>query len=150
MDASDNQASHSLAPQKVSVYATPSRGLLVFEEPEFPEVGVQVSGGTVEPGEDVLAAARRELHEETGLLVEAPLEHLLTVEHEVGRDGATLTHRRDYVRVRLAGSLPESWAHMERTPSGGGAPILFRLFWLPLPEARARLDMVLGCGLDRL
>ncbi len=73
------------------MHATSSRGLLVFEEPDFPEVGVQVPGGTVEPDEGVLAAARRELHEETGLLVEVPFEHLLHREAQ-GRSGRRHPH----------------------------------------------------------
>lgn len=53
---------------KVLIYATWNDRLLVFEEPDFPETPLQVPGGTVDAGEDILAAAYREFAEETGLL----------------------------------------------------------------------------------
>jgi hypothetical protein len=50
----------------------------------------------------------------------------------------------------LEETLPETWTHVETTPSGGGAPILFRFFWIYIALARARLDLGSGEMLDRL
>jgi NADH pyrophosphatase NudC (nudix superfamily) len=47
--------------------------LLVFEHRDFPEAGVQVPPGTVEPGEPVESALFREVYEESGLAADAPL-----------------------------------------------------------------------------
>lgn len=47
-------------PRKVLICATSRRGLLVFDEPDYPDVPLQVPGGTVEPDEDLQAAAVRE------------------------------------------------------------------------------------------
>ena len=41
--------------------------LLVFEHAEYPDAGLQVPAGTVEPGEPLEAALWRELFEESGL-----------------------------------------------------------------------------------
>ena len=56
--------------EKALVYGTTSHGLLVFDEPDFPEVPIQVPGGTVEAGEQVIDAARREFGEEPGCWAE--------------------------------------------------------------------------------
>jgi 8-oxo-dGTP pyrophosphatase MutT (NUDIX family) len=57
--------------RKVIVYITRERGgetqLLVFEHVDFPDAGAQVPKGTVEPGETLGSAVRREVREETGL-----------------------------------------------------------------------------------
>ena len=52
---------------KAYVYLTSGRELLVFRQPDQPYVGLQVPGGTVDPGESHLTAALREFGEETGL-----------------------------------------------------------------------------------
>jgi 8-oxo-dGTP pyrophosphatase MutT (NUDIX family) len=51
---------------KVVAYVTYDNQLLVFEQPDFPEAGIQVPGGTIEHGETGKAAASRETLEETG------------------------------------------------------------------------------------
>lgn len=58
---------------KVLIYATWRGRLLVFDEPDFPEIEFQVPGGTVEPGEATATAALREFTEETGLKPNRPL-----------------------------------------------------------------------------
>lgn len=53
--------------RKVLIYATYDAKLLVFREPDFPTVPLQVPGGTLEPNETPLSGAKREFMEETGL-----------------------------------------------------------------------------------
>jgi len=53
--------------QKVIAYITHGEDLLVFEEPDFPEAGTQVPGGTLESQELPAAGVMREAAEETGL-----------------------------------------------------------------------------------
>ena len=53
--------------ERVATYITHGDRLLVFRHTQFPEAGIQVPGGSVEPGEDLSAAALREAREETGL-----------------------------------------------------------------------------------
>ena len=66
--------------QKVYAYILQEKGfnwkLLVFKHMDFPEAGVQVPGGTVEPGEEMLVAATREAEEETGLRHLIPIQKI--------------------------------------------------------------------------
>lgn len=136
--------------RKVLIYATSAQGLLVFEEPDFPEVPLQVPGGSVEPGEDDLTAARREFEEETGLACPATMEPMGSVEYRTLRGGMERVHNRSRFRLRLTGELPSSWEHVERLPSNGAAPIRFRLFWIDPREAGSRLGLEMGQGIEEL
>ncbi len=137
-------------PRKVLIYATSAQGLLVFDEPDFPEVPLQVPGGTVEPGEDDLSAARREVEEETGLACTPLVEPMGIVEFRAERDGEERVQWRSRFRLRLPGEFPSRWEHLERTPSTGVAPIRFRLFWIDPREARWRLGLQMGRNLGDL
>ncbi|MFV0383904.1 aminotransferase class IV [Paracoccus sp. (in: a-proteobacteria)] len=134
------------AGRKVLIYATSARGLLVFDEPDFPDVPLQVPGGTVEPDETPAIAAARELLEETGIA--AP-----TLCHLADRwftDRHARLWCRSYFHAILPADLPESWLHAEAHASNGAVPIRFRLHWLSVPEARQRLGMGQGECLDLL
>ena len=58
--------------RKVLAYITRQKAgkiqLLIFRHKDYPEAGFQVPAGTVEQGEDLLAAIKREVLEESGLL----------------------------------------------------------------------------------
>lgn len=125
---------------KAMIYVTSPQGVLVFEEPASPHIGLQVPGGTIEQGEDTLLAAERELFEETGLTLDQPLRLLGSIDSMLQEDGKPYVMRRYYYYGTLEENYPECWEHYEMHPSDGGEPILFRLFWLPLMQARQRLD----------
>lgn len=130
---------------KVLIYATSRNRLLVFDQPDFPDVGLQVPGGTVETGEDVADAAGREFCEETGLSLSAPLTPLSVHDYRFPlKIGGIAWHRRHYFHLELDAEYPETWLHHELTPFGGGDPIQFRLFWLDIKAAREKL----GYGME--
>ncbi|MDQ0564400.1 8-oxo-dGTP pyrophosphatase MutT (NUDIX family) [Rhizobium mesoamericanum] len=129
---------------KVLIYATWRDRLLVFDEPDFPDVELQVPGGTVEIGEDIDAAAFREFFEETGIRPEPPLTPLSVHDYRFLKNGAVVRHRRYYFRICLVADQPSTWLHREMMPFSGGDPILFRFFWLGFDDARNRL----GYGME--
>lgn len=136
--------------QKVLIYATSARGLLVFDEPEFPDVPIQVPGGTVDVGETLSEAARREFIEETGISAIPVFRLIGEVDHTFTKDGRFQTIHRAYFHLDLEGDQPASWHHYESSPSGGGAPVLFRLFWLDASSASSRLGLGMGACLHML
>jgi 8-oxo-dGTP pyrophosphatase MutT (NUDIX family) len=129
---------------KVLIYATSRDRLLVFDEPDFPEVELQVPGGTVEPGEDIEAAALREFTEETGLQPNGTLIPISTCDYHFVKQGKSVCHRRHHFHIALPGRQPDSWLHREMTPFSGGDPILFRFFWISMDEAKKRLGYGMG------
>lgn len=124
--------------RKVVLYATWRGRLLVFREPDFPEYGIQVPGGTMEPGETPDEAARREFLEETGLTAPAGMTFLGERDYRYApTDGPERQHRRWFFHLPLDGEFAEGWEHMEMHPDAGGPPIRFALFWLKLPLGEA-------------
>ncbi|QND50899.1 NUDIX domain-containing protein [Phyllobacterium sp. 628] len=136
--------------QKVLIYATCGKRLLVFDEPDFPDVEVQVPGGTVDPGEDILTAAQREFCEETGLPCPDQMNLLATVLYEFHKSDGIHHHRRSFFHAPLNPPLAETWKHYENFPDSGEAPILFRFFWMKLGEANAKLGYGMNQLLDRI
>jgi 8-oxo-dGTP diphosphatase len=132
---------------KVYAYITNRDRLLDFTQPDYPEAGTQVPGGTVEAGEDPDVAVLREAFEETsltGLICEAFLGVADYDMSEFGRD--EIAHRH-YDHLCCPGDPPETWRHWERHPSDADQPeIAFDFFWVPLsnvPALEAGLDQML-------
>lgn len=94
---------------KVLIYATLRERLLVFAEPDSPQMPLQVPGGTVDPGEDVHLAAYREFEEETGIKVRDGMAHLETVDYAFPDEQGTELHRRHCFHLRLRDEQPETW-----------------------------------------
>lgn len=89
-----------------------------------------IPGGHVEAGESGVAAARREVREETGHEPGRILAELPTVRFRGHEDGQPVTHveRRFVFRLRRASRAPTSARH------GGRKPV-----WLPIREAVSRV-----------
>jgi 8-oxo-dGTP pyrophosphatase MutT (NUDIX family) len=122
---------------KALVYITQGDKLLVFRQPDAPEAGIQIPGGTVEPGEALEAAALREAREETGLSGLVLQSYLGSAEYELKVDVGP-PHLRHFFHLVYAGTSPARWHHLELSPSVPVAPPRFELWWEPI--ARARLD----------
>ncbi len=140
--------------KKAIIYLTSGTHLLVFRQPDFPGVGVQPPGGTINGGETIVTGAVRELHEETGIRV---LEEDLV---EIGqqlyeyRSGSTLhRHHRHYFHAAVSEPVEKTWTRVETNPDGADHQILLSLYWLPLNSnvtLFAELDAFIRVLLRRL
>lgn len=119
---------------KAYVYLTCGTELLVFIEPDHPNPDLQVPGGTLDPGESYMQAARREFAEETGLSLDIALESFADQDHIFEDVPGSLDglHRRRHFHGRIREKPAAQWEHYETSPSTGGAPIRFRLCWIDL------------------
>jgi 8-oxo-dGTP diphosphatase len=126
--------------QKVITYITAQGRLLMFRQPQSPNAGIQVPGGTVEPGESVQQAALREAVEETGLS-DLRLERFLGSASYITRDPPGTLHERHFFHLSREHAEPAAWTHFEKTPAHTPRPIRFELFWEPLETARPDWEM---------
>lgn len=123
---------------KAYAYIVQFDRLLVFREPDFPEAGVQVPGGTVELGETYSQAALREAQEETGLSKLRLVRKLgLSQRDTEGTESNPIFDH--FFHLTTNEILPESWQHVEERPSNGGDPILFEFYWIKLHAAQTEL-----------
>ena len=142
---------HPHVREKVYVCTTQGDQVLVFRHVDAPEAGIQVPGGTVQPGESLPEAALREAFEETGL---AGLE-IVAALGEAWFDMAAKgtrgdLHHRHFFHLRSPEPLPITWRHEERFASDGSPAILFEFSWLPLAAAPAVLIAEMGALAHRL
>jgi 8-oxo-dGTP pyrophosphatase MutT (NUDIX family) len=118
---------------KVFAYITHGQRLLVFRHADFPEAGIQVPAGTVQPNERPEEAVLREAHEETGLS-DFTKVHFLGEQIRDMRDfNRDEVHHRYFYHLRYPGDPPVTWRHDE-TSGGVAEPIVFEFFWADLPD----------------
>jgi 8-oxo-dGTP pyrophosphatase MutT (NUDIX family) len=132
-----------------SAYVTRANRLLVFRQPDSPEVGVMVPGGTVEADESPEEAVLREVREETGLTRLRLGAFLGEYEHYV--PGLAETHHVHCYHVLCDEDAPETWRHDETDPAiGPQRPITFEFFWADLPDGVPPLHGDQGRAVPRL
>ena len=124
---------------KVLVYVVAHGHLLVNWHCDFPDAGVQVPGGTIEDCEEPMDAARRELYEEAGLVVDTGAELIHRADYSPGL--GTVVHDRHFVALQLAASTLQPFVHTV-TAGEQDAGIRLAYFWVPLAVASA----ILGSG----
>ncbi len=111
--------------------------LAVFRHPDFESMtlGVQVPGGTIEPGEPPQMGALREAFEESGLVNFARVRHLMT-DCWKGWDGL---RERHFYQLEAKLPIPDTWNH---TVSSGELDegMVFAYRWVTVDEARTLLS----------
>lgn len=131
---------------KVYVYIVQDHDLVVFEQPNSPEAGIQVPGGTVEAGENLAESALREAFEETGLADLSIVKYLGEQICDIRPYGKNERHHRHYYLLSCPHIIPSRWNHFEQYPSEAPPnpdPILFTLYRAPLahlPRLSADFD----------
>lgn len=126
---------------KVLIYGPRHQEVLVFQEPDFPDVPLQVPGGTIDAGETPKSAAAREFKEETGLHPPMQFRFIGQYQEVFCKDGSTIKLNRHAFQLPLPVQLPRTWDHWEENAHDGAPPILFRFFWLSFEDAQERLGL---------
>lgn len=125
--------------EKVLVYVTRGDDLLVLEHTaDYPDAGVQVPAGGVDPGESPEAATIRELFEETGLQTRRPPVYLQSYWWP---DPAAPSRIRHYYWVQAPADTPTAWSHVVSAGEDDKG-MTFLLSFRPVFEA----DLTLGFG----
>jgi ADP-ribose pyrophosphatase YjhB (NUDIX family) len=83
--------------------------LLVFMHRDYPEAGVQVPAGTVEPQEELAEAILREVAEESGLTTCRLVRRLGFHQFTRSHDGAFV--EREFFLLTASAETPETWEH---------------------------------------
>ncbi|MCX4713025.1 MULTISPECIES: aminotransferase class I/II-fold pyridoxal phosphate-dependent enzyme [Streptomyces] len=103
-----------MARVRVAVYVTRPSGngpeLLSFAHRDFPDAGIQVPAGGVDPGEDLETAARRECMEETGIAAIRDLRALgvdQSPHPATGQDRVTV-----FFHAVIDQTAPDEWRHI--------------------------------------
>jgi 8-oxo-dGTP diphosphatase len=135
--------------RKVLAYITKGedaeRQILVFEQKDNPDAGLQVPGGTIEEDELLLDALYREIEEETGIQ-----RSDLELKGKVNKTNYFPEHKnviyeRNFFHLAFIGEEHISWEH--RVDGGGKDDgLTFCLRWISvkdLPELAANQDQAI-------
>jgi 8-oxo-dGTP diphosphatase len=148
-DAGKNPA--GIGKQTALAYVLHAGKLLVFRHTQHPEAGIQVPGGTVEPGEHPDAAVLREAREETGLEGFRLVALLGTRTVDLTPYGRSMLDRRYFYHLELTQEPPATWIHYEFHASDGTPrPIEFEFYWVAFPGGVPELAGEQGALLPEL
>jgi len=123
--------------RKAYAYITRGSQLLIFSHPDFPDAGLQVPGGTVQPDEAPSETVLREAHEETGLTQLRLGAFLGEQQRDLSDFGKAEIHHRYFYHVWCEEDTPAAWQHDETDPSDDPiyhVPIRLAFFWVALPD----------------
>lgn len=116
--------------QKVTAYIIRPAGaraeLLIFAHRDYPDVPLQVPAGTVDEGEDLEVAARREIAEEAGLVDLRLIRKLGS--RTTYRDDLGDYEERHFFLYEPTAPTPETWDHCV-TGHGEDTDLIFSYRW---------------------
>jgi 8-oxo-dGTP pyrophosphatase MutT (NUDIX family) len=112
--------------------ATAGTELLIFAHADFPEAGLQVPAGTMEPDERPEDAVMREAQEETGLAGLALVGPIGRATYDLRPYGWDEGHDRWFFHLRCDERTPDRWQAIEEHAADGSGPLRFDCFWVPL------------------
>lgn len=121
--------------------------LLVFRHQHHPEAGVQVPGGTVEDGEDLIAGLWREVEEETGLV------HLKLI-GQIAKapfyaDWRAEWQERNVFHLEAPSNSSDTWVHVVKAGVEDKG-LSFEFFWVTPAEAESNLRWGQGRWLNMI
>jgi 8-oxo-dGTP diphosphatase len=117
--------------EKVLVYVTRGNDLLVLQHTaDYPDAGIQVPAGGVDPGESPGTAATRELFEETGLRTPASPVYLQSCWWPNPDAPSRIRH---YYWVEVPAATPMAWSHVVSAGEGDKG-MTFHLSFRPLDD----------------
>jgi 8-oxo-dGTP diphosphatase len=123
----------SAVTDKVVAYITRGEHLLVFRHTAYPEAGIQVPAGMMDPGESPQETVLREAREETALSALRIKRFLGVREYDLAPYGQDEVHRRHFFHIELVEELADTRRHCESSPSQGES-VEFEFYWVKLPD----------------
>ena len=118
---------------RVFLYITTGQDVLVLSHVDYPEIGAQIPGGTIEENETPEEAALREGFEETGITRLRIASLLGTHTQDMTRYGKEEMLHCWYYHLIADPPQQTRWRHSELDPGGGAdEPVLFELYWQPI------------------
>ncbi len=123
--------------RKVLAYITKGEGkhrkLLVYEQTDQPEVGLQVPGGTIERNELLLDALYREIEEESGIVRDELILEGKVKSSKYFPEDKNVVYERTIFHFSYEGQQNIDWEYIVEG-EGKDAGLLFSYHWLPLNE----------------
>lgn len=133
--------------RKVLAYITKDenveRKILVFEQKDHPEAGLQVPGGTIEEDELLIDALYREIEEETGIRREQlQLNGKVNKKNYFPENRENVIYERNIFHLTFIGEDENEWDTCVSS-TGKDNGMIFHCRWVPvdeLPELAAGQD----------
>ncbi|GKV67041.1 MULTISPECIES: NUDIX hydrolase [Sporosarcina] len=122
--------------RKVLAYITKGEGrhrkLLVYEQTDQPEAGLQVPGGTIERNELLLDALYREIEEESGILRDELILEGKVKSSKFFPEDKNVIYERTIFHFSYVGTKDENEWEYRVEGEGKDAGLLFSYRWMPL------------------
>jgi ADP-ribose pyrophosphatase YjhB (NUDIX family) len=123
----------SIMRKRVVGYVTRGRELLVFDHVGMPDVPTQLPTGRVDAGENLVEGLRREVEEETGVLIDCEAVLEIAGPEEFALLYGPSSHENHAFHAPAPAGGPSEWEHRV-AGTGTDATLVFACRWVPLDE----------------